>query len=191
MRWIVSYPGRRASLPVSSTASARASSGCGPFGNAPQSLVADMTITTCAGGVPMAPWLDGNGMPRGACLYEPALASPARPLPLVVYLHPSLFTADTIPFATNLLLFRDTADLTGDPTRPGFILLAPQGRATTHYYPAPDDQGSGWQLYRQLDPSGGPRIVSGGSTRRKSTPRRSITSRAEVATGKVERIAST
>src|SRR5439155_4991913 len=97
-----------------------------------------------------------------ACLYEPASASAARPLPLVVYLHPSLFTADTIPFATNLLAFRESANVSGDPALPGFILLAPWGRATPHFYPAPADQGTRWDYwYRQLDPSGGARVGAG------------------------------
>ncbi len=142
--------------------SAHAAGACGPFGNAPRARVFDVTVTTCLGGVTVGPWIDGDGTIRNACLYEPASASPSRPLPLVVYLHPSLFTADTIPVATNLLALRDTADLTGDPSRPGFILLAPQGRATTHFYPTPDDQGTGWDnWYRQLDPSGGPRVAAG------------------------------
>jgi dienelactone hydrolase len=142
--------------------SARAASTCSAFGNAPRAQVFNPDLTTCFGGVTVGPWLDGEGTLRNACLYEPASASPARPLPLVVYLHPSLFTADTIPFATNLLAYRDTADLTGDPARRGFILLAPQGRSTTHFYPAPDDQGTGWDnWYRQLDPSGGIRFANG------------------------------
>jgi pimeloyl-ACP methyl ester carboxylesterase len=136
--------------------------GCTPFGNSPRPAVPDTTVTTCLPGRTIGPWLDGNGTPRFACLYEPASASPTRPLPLVVYLQPSLFTADTIPLATNLLEFLDSADVSGDPSRPGFILLAPQGRATAHYYPAPDDQGTGWDnWYRQLDPSGGARVVAG------------------------------
>src|SRR5262245_53655495 len=94
---------------------ASAASTCGPFGNVPRGQVPNTPITTCAGGRTIGPWLDGDGTVRSACLYEPASASPARPLPLVVYIHPSLFTADTVPFATNLLAFRDTADLTGDP----------------------------------------------------------------------------
>ena len=142
--------------------SAAAAEGCGPFGNAPRALVPNTTITTCSAGTTIGPWLDGDGTPRYACLYEPASASAAKPLPLVVYLHPSLFTADTIPFATNLLAFRDSANVSGDPARPGFILLAPWGRATTHFYPEPDDQGTGWDnWYRQLEPSGGARVVAG------------------------------
>lgn len=165
-----------------------ASAQCGPFGNPPRPRVLNTTITTCVGGVTVGPWVDGDGTLRNACLYEPASASPARPLPLVVYLQPSLFTADTIPLATNLLELRDTADLTGDPARPGFILLAPQGRATTHFYPAPDDQGTGWDnWYRQLDPSGGPR-VAGGRLYPQNVDAATIDHfiAAEVATGKVD-----
>ena len=58
--------------------------------------------------------------------------------------------------------FQDTADLSGDPARPGFIVVAPEGRATTHFYPAPDDQGSGWDnWYRQLDRRGRDLVVDG------------------------------
>jgi dienelactone hydrolase len=169
-------------------APAPASGQCSPFGNAPRAQVPNTTITTCFGGVTMAPWLDGNGTPRSACLYEPLGASPARPLPLVIYLHPSLFTADTIPFATNLLELQNTADLSGDPARPGFILLAPHGRATTHFYPEPDDEGTGWDnWYRQLDPSGGPRVV-GGRLYPQNVDAAAIDHfiAAEVATGKVD-----
>jgi poly(3-hydroxybutyrate) depolymerase len=131
-----------------------AAADCGPFGDAPRAQVTDTTVTTCDGGITVGPWNDAGGTPRHACLYEPAAASAAAPLPLVVYLHPSLFTADTIPVATNLLSFLATANVSGDPSRPGFILLAPWGRATTHFYPTPDDQGTGWDnWYRQLDPT--------------------------------------
>jgi poly(3-hydroxybutyrate) depolymerase len=135
---------------------------CNPFGSPPRAIVPDTTNTTCFGGTTIGPWADPDGTPRHACLYQPAAASAANPLPLVVYLHPSLFTADTIPFGTNLLEFLSTADLTRDPSRRGFILLAPWGRATTHFYPPPDDRGLGWDnWYRQLDPSGGARTVGG------------------------------
>jgi dienelactone hydrolase len=141
---------------------AAAASDCTPFGNAPQAIVPDMTTTTCAGGTMLGPWADGDGTPRFACLWAPPGASAAKPLPLVVYVHPSLFTADTVPFATNLLELLAIANVSGDPARPGFILLAPEGRATTHFYPSPDDRGTGWDnWYRQLDPSGGARVVDG------------------------------
>ena len=110
-------------------------------------------VPACAGGQLLGPWNDSDGTPRYACLYESAHASTAQPLPLVVYLHPSLFTADSLANDTNLLAFLDTANLSDDSAKPGFIVLAPQGRDTTHFYPAGDEQGSGWDnWYRQLPP---------------------------------------
>jgi dienelactone hydrolase len=140
---------------MSIAAAAGADDTCTPFGNAPRPIVADPTPLTCTGGVAMDGWTDADGTPRRACLYEPPGASVETPLPLIVYLHPSLFTADTLPAATNLLDFQSSADLTGDPARPGFIVVAPEGRATQHFYPAPDDQGTGWDnWYRQLEKRG-------------------------------------
>ena len=137
-------------IPATATAD-----GCSPFGDAPRPIVTDVTPLTCVGGAMMAPWSDADGTPRRACVYEPASASPAKPLPLIVYLHPSLFTADTLAVATNILDYLDTADVSGDPERPGFIVVAPEGRATAHFYPTPDDQGTGWDnWYRQLDKRG-------------------------------------
>jgi poly(3-hydroxybutyrate) depolymerase len=147
---------------AAAVAPAAVAAGCNPFGNAPRPLTPDTTVLTCTGGTMMAPWTDPAGNTRQACLYEPASASPALPLPLVVYLHPSLFTADTLAVATNVLSFQETADLTGDPARPGFIVVAPEGRATAHFYPAPDDQGTGWDnWYRQLDHRGRDVVVDG------------------------------
>src|SRR5262249_56159346 len=99
-----------------------AADGCNPFGNGPRPLVQDLTQLTCAGGTMMAPWTDPDGTTRRACLYEPASATPGRPLPLIVYLHPSLFTADTLqPPAMNLLSFHNTPHLTPDPHPPPFL----------------------------------------------------------------------
>ena len=141
---------------------ASAAAQCSPFGNAPRPLTTDTTILTCNEGAMMAPYTDPDGNVRKACLYEPALASPANPLPLLVYIHPSLFSADTISAVTNVLDYLDTGDLTGDPARPGFIVVAPEGRSTQHFYPAPDDQGPGWDnWYRQLDRKGRDVVVDG------------------------------
>ena len=140
-----------------------AAADCNPFGDVPRPMVQDVTQLTCAGGTMMATWADPDGTPRRACLYEPASASPATPLPLVVYVHPSLFTADTLQApGMNLLSFQNTADLSGDPARPGFIVVAPEGRATQHYYPFPDDSGTGWDnWYRQIDRYGRDVLVNG------------------------------
>jgi len=161
---------------------------CNPFGNVPRPIVQDLTQLTCAGGTMMEPWSDSDGTTRRACLYEPASASAATPLPLIVYIHPSLFTADTLTFATNILDFQNTADLSGDPARPGFIVVAPEGRATQHFYPQPDDQGTGWDnWYRQLDRGGGAVVVDG-VTYPQNVDAATIDHfiDAEVATGKVD-----
>lgn len=111
-------------------------------------------VPWCLGGQRMGPWRDSDGTPRYACLYAPASAAAGVKLPLVVYLHPSLFSAGSIRF-TNLLYYQDFADLTGDAARQGFIVLAPEGRKITHQYPFPDHWGIGWDnWYRQFNPAG-------------------------------------
>lgn len=97
-------------------------------------------------------WDDPDGTPRRACLHVPPQASPDTPLPLVTFLQASIFPADPQTIANGWELASFTADLTGDPDRPGFILLVPFGRDTRHLYPFPDDTGLGWDnWYRNLD----------------------------------------
>jgi dienelactone hydrolase len=124
---------------------------CGPYGNPPAKLI----VPRGADGTTIGPWNDGDGTARYACLYQPPNASPSKPLPLIVYLHPSLANADSVHRYTNLLDFLKTANVSDDPSRPGFILLAPQGRNASHYYPPPDRTGNGWDnWYRQFNPAG-------------------------------------
>lgn len=127
---------------------------CTAFGNAP--AIYDpanvAVVPNCPGGQVLGPVPDADGTPRYACLWAPPQASAANPLPLVVFLHPSLFTSDSAG-ATGLPAMVATADISGDPARPGFLLLAPQGRRTCHYYPTADQRGEGWDnWYRNLDP---------------------------------------
>lgn len=97
-------------------------------------------------------WNDGDGTPRQACLYVPAQASAEAPLPLLVFLQGSIFPADQQVLLSQYDQLYTTADLSGDPARAGFILLVPQGRDTTHFYPFPDDTGLGWDnWYRNFD----------------------------------------
>jgi predicted esterase len=127
---------------------------CGPFGDPPAKVTAIIKPDCGKDGELLGPWTDGDGNHRYACLYEPAAANRDHKLPLIVFLHPSLFPAGSV-VQTGLLDLRETYPLSGDPKRPGFIVLAPQGRKTTHYYPAPDDRGIGWDnWYRQFDPKG-------------------------------------
>ncbi len=136
------------------TARAVVKQSCGPFGDPPAKLIANV-VPRCTDGEVLGPWNDSDGTPRYACLYQPPSPTPRRPLPLIVYLHPSLANADSVRRFTNLLDFLKTANVSDDPARPGFILLAPQGRNTTHYYSPPDRTGTGWDnWYRQFNPSG-------------------------------------
>lgn len=96
---------------------------------------------------------DREGTPRAACLVQPPTAPSTAPRPLLVWLHPSLFPMDSI-LVTDLLPRIGSADLSGDPARPGFSLLLVAGRDTEHFYPFPDDVGLGWDnWYRNLDRS--------------------------------------
>ncbi|CAF2697083.1 unnamed protein product [Rotaria sp. Silwood2] len=97
---------------------------------------------------------DSNDDPRQACLL---VTSFQNMLPLLVWLHPSIFPSGTIVF-TNLLSEAYTANLTGTADGPlGYHLLLPFGRNTTHVYPSPDDQGLGWdnwyRNYNRSDPT--------------------------------------
>ena len=66
---------------------------CTQYGNDPARYdPADVAVVpTCLGGTLLGPIADRNGTPRYACLYQPSTPS-TQPLPLVVYLHPSLAT---------------------------------------------------------------------------------------------------
>ncbi len=98
-------------------------------------------------------WSDADGTPRHACLITPKGASASKPLPMLVWLHPTLFGQDSI-LATGLLDKIDTANLNGDTTNPGFILLLPLGRNIQQFLPAPLNTGVGWDhWYRNTDRS--------------------------------------
>jgi hypothetical protein len=141
-------------IAVLATSPGRANSAsCTPFGNPPQTLIMNEK-PTCTGGINgklLGPWNDSDGTPRYACLYAPASATTSNPLPLLVWIHPSLVTADSI-ISTNILSFQN--DFSLSPGTTGFVVLAPEGRDTTHFYPAPDNQGPGWDnWYRQFSPA--------------------------------------
>jgi dienelactone hydrolase len=126
---------------------------CGPYGD-PSAAVFSEVKPNCGKGKLLGPWKDADGIDRYACLYAPARAASNRKLPMIVYLHPSLFGAGWIT-RTNILDYQNSVSLGDDPADVGYIVLAPEGRKTTHYYPFPDNRGIGWDnWYRQLTPSG-------------------------------------
>lgn len=138
---------------------------CTPFGNPPQVTLdtlnaAGYALTRCQdGGTKLNGYTDANGSARQACLWDNADATPARPLPLVIYLQASLAPLDLQIAKTGLLDARRTA-LLGEDARPGFLLLAPMPRYTRHYYPLPNAYSLGFDVwYRQF--ASGPRSVGG------------------------------
>lgn len=162
-----------------------AANSCGPYGDPPATLMGNV-VPWCLGGKRIGPWPDSDGTPRYACLYEPASAAPGVKLPLVVYLHPALFSAGSIRF-TNLLHYQDFTDLTGDSARHGFIVLAPEGRKIAHQYPFPNHWGIGWDnWYRQFNPAGD--VVDAGATYKENVDAAAIDHfvEAAVASGKVD-----
>jgi membrane protease YdiL (CAAX protease family)/pimeloyl-ACP methyl ester carboxylesterase len=121
---------------------------CGPFGDPPAKIFGSVK-PECLGQTKLiGPWNDRDGTLRYACGFEPPTAARSRPLPLIVFLHPSLYTTD---MAANLAKLATSANLSDDSSRLGFILIAPEGRNISHFYPAPDDKGLGWDnWYRQF-----------------------------------------
>lgn len=140
---------------------------CNPFGNPPRPRNdalgdVELGITAClVGGSRLPDWTDSNGTTRRACIFDPGTATPTHRLPLVVYLQGSGVPPDVQLPTTNVLEALSTANISGDPARPGFILLEPVGRIEDHFYPAPNNTNTvGWDVwYRQFLPK--TRIVNG------------------------------
>jgi predicted esterase len=138
---------------------AAADSQCGPFGDSPAEVQHGWFASfvsehqpVCFGARLLGPWNDSSGSARYACLYEPKSARADNPLPLVIFLHGSIASADSVRL-TGLTHLIESGDLGGAVA--GFILLAPEGRYTTHRYPRIDSKGLGWDnWYRQLNPAG-------------------------------------
>ncbi len=139
-----------------------------PYGDAP-AAVSTLTSGTGAGAIgdvanlfnqcglmggETLSWTDRENEVRNACLFTPPDASKTSKLPLLVFLQGSLFPAPQQLILNNWIPLSKTADLSGDPSRPGFILLLPIGRNTHHYYPFPDNYALGFDnWYRNLDRS--------------------------------------
>ncbi len=164
---------------------------CSPFGDTPAQINHGVIASSfaahnpiCFGGRVLGPWKDSDGSDRYACIYEPAGRSRDNPLPLVVFIHGSIATADSIKL-TGLVGEIGKADLGGK--KPGFILLAPEGRYTAHYYPGLDSNAMGWDnWYRQLSPSGD--VTVGGTTYKENVDAATIDHfiQDETATGEVD-----
>jgi poly(3-hydroxybutyrate) depolymerase len=106
---------------------------CNAIGAPPIRTVKPVTTkVTCHGGRLLS--LKQNGVERYACLNLPSQAMQARQpsgrkWPLVIYLHASLTTPESLYKAgKELFALHDTFSLSNDESVTGFILLAPEGR---------------------------------------------------------------
>ncbi|PWN33597.1 uncharacterized protein FA14DRAFT_63733 [Meira miltonrushii] len=98
---------------------------------------------------------DNTGKMRSACFYANPASTKDKPLPLVVWLHPSAVQT-TLSFPlTGIDEVRTTQALNNqDPSRLGFSYILPLGRNTIHQYPIPDNNTPGWDnWYRNFDRS--------------------------------------
>jgi poly(3-hydroxybutyrate) depolymerase len=71
---------------------------------------------------------EAGGAPRYACVSTPDNADERAPLPLVIFLHDEYDDPTAVSKKTRLRTLVDDFDLTGEPRRRGFVLLAPQAR---------------------------------------------------------------
>jgi len=67
-------------------------------------------------------------VPRYACIFEPSNLSKTKPIPLLIFLHGEYDDPTAVHRKTRLRRRDHEIDLTGDPSHPGFITLAPQAR---------------------------------------------------------------
>lgn len=134
---------------------------CSPYGDPPAYIVNDIIspdgltafVDICSGTV--LELTDNHGTTRHLCLYENPNSTPEAPLPLIVWLHPSLAPPWIAWPFTGWDKVKTTEPLNNeDPTRLGFSYVLPIGRNTLHEYPFPDNAGLGWDnWYRNLNRS--------------------------------------
>ena len=95
---------------------------------------------------------DPQGNTRYGCVYVPETEGP---LPLLVFLHGGSGSADNVYGATSLRTKADTYELSGDPEKPGFVLLSLQARNVHYPYSSLNDgihtDSLAWDLSRNDD----------------------------------------
>ena len=134
---------------------------CTQYGDPPRPVVNNLVsptglqdfISICRGEIVTI--TDNLGVQRKACFYANPASTKAKPLPLLVWLHPSLASASVAFPLTGIDAARNKQSLNNeDSSALGFSYLLPYGRNTEHFYPVPDNVGIGWDnWYRNLDRS--------------------------------------
>lgn len=127
-----------------------------------QSIVTPTETPSCG-----APWSERYthnvlGFTRHACIYRPSGASATSKRPLILWFHPGgQGSADLAGSEAGLLAKAENYDLTGDMSRPGFVLVSVQGRNLRFPTAAPRDGQHHDFYYRDLrSPSSNPDIAN-------------------------------
>ncbi len=95
-------------------------------------------------------WTDPDGLTRYHCEYRPPGTDASSKRPLLVVVHGSGGYATSV---YDTMSYRSKAadyDLSGDPNRPGFIIVAPQGRNLHWLTATPQDGAKHDTFYRNL-----------------------------------------
>ncbi len=87
-----------------------------------------------------------DGATRHYCAYFPTVANPETKLPVVIFVHGSGGYGDSMYDTTSLRIKAPEFDLTGDPSRKGFILVSLQSRLL-HWPTAGPQEGAKFDSY--------------------------------------------
>jgi hypothetical protein len=126
-------------VPPSAVTTKRTGKNCSKYGDPPAPVLNDITspdglqdgAAICDGKI--VTLTDNLGETRKACLYVNPASTAAKPLPLVVWLHPSLVSATNSFPLTGWDEVKTTQPLNNeDATRLGFSYILPFGRNTVH-----------------------------------------------------------
>lgn len=147
--------------PPSAVTTVQTGKNCNQYGDPPARILSNLEspdglqdlLQICHGEI--VQMTDNTGKPRAMCFYANPKSTKDKPLPLLVWLHPSLVSPSYSFPLTGIDLVRDTQSLNNeDASRLGFSYILPAGRNTEHQYPVPDNVGLGWDnWYRNLDRS--------------------------------------
>ena len=107
---------------------------CGPFGD-PSAAVLSEVKPNCGQGKLIGPWKDADRVDRYACLYEPKSTGANRKLPMIVYLHPSLFWPDGLlrPICLTSRIPSHSATIRKMSDTSCWLLRDAKRRTTTHF----------------------------------------------------------
>lgn len=146
--------------PKSAVTTVQTGKNCNKYGDPPAKILSPLespdglqeAIQICHGKI--VTMSDNTGNRRTACFYANPASTSEKPLPLLVWLNPSIVSATFAFPLTGIDAVRQTQSLNNeDPSRLGFSYILPFGRNTVHQYPFPDNVGLGmYASVQSLEP---------------------------------------